>query len=321
MNHITQPIRPSLDLFRCQLQQQFDVDTPILRQALDVIARHQGKHTRPILMLLIASAIGRPTQATISAALAIELLHNASLVHDDVVDHADTRRGAPATHTLVGNKAAVLVGDYLLSRALQAAADTGNTHIVSNIARLGATLATGELLQLHTTTKPQPTEADYYDIITRKTAALFATAARIAAITAGGTPGQVDDATHFATTIGTIFQIQDDILDYHATDNATGKPPHNDMQEGKLTLPAIHALTHADGGIRALALHVQQRTATPAEIEALTAYTIRAGGIQYAQQAMATLRHKAQQYIDRVGDDEIAQALNAYADLTIARNK
>ena len=201
--------------------------------------------------LLIARECGPIAESTYRAAVTLELLHTASLVHDDVVDESDERRGQASANSVYGNQIAVLVGDYILSLSLQQAARTGSLPCVEIIATLGATLSEGEVFQLANVRNEQANEDDYFHVIDRKTAALFAACGELAALTAGADASFVENARRFGAYIGICFQIRDDIFDYFS-DSAIGKPTANDMAEGKLTLPALYALrqTPASSPIR-----------------------------------------------------------------------
>ncbi|MBP3373395.1 MAG: polyprenyl synthetase family protein [Bacteroidaceae bacterium] len=289
--------------------------------ALEHLKKRTGKRMRPVLVLLCARLTGRVNDAVLNAAAALELLHTASLVHDDVVDESDTRRGQLSVNALSGNKVAVLVGDYLLSVALQLAAKTQNTEVVGVVAQLGQTLADGELLQLANTKKQELSEASYYEVIRKKTASLFSACAQVGAILAGGSGEEVERMRRFGQLVGMCFQLRDDIFDFD--DKAdTGKPAGNDMKEGKLTLPVIHALNKAaDDGMTALAMKVRRGEATAQEIDSLVAFTREQEGIAYAEWAMDEFRYMAAGLIPEDADQTVVEALRHYVDYLAQRNK
>ena len=277
---------------------------------------------RPILMLLMAKNFGGINKATLHAAVGLELLHTASLVHDDVVDESPERRGQASVNAAYNNKVAVLIGDYILSTALLHVSHTHHEQIVMSLAELGRTLSNGEILQITSNTSDVLSEETYYSVIHQKTAALFEACCGIGAISASADDRQIDAAKNFGRLLGIIFQIRDDIFDYY--DSAEiGKPTGNDMAEGKLTLPVLYALqSTANQEMLQLALKVRRRLVTTEEIARLVAFTKENGGIEYAEQRMFELRDEAFLFIQQfVEDAAIADALTAYLDFVIKRNK
>ena len=276
---------------------------------------------RPILILLMARNFGQITDVTQNAAVGLELLHTASLVHDDVVDESEERRGQASVNATYDNKVAVLVGDYILSTALLCVARTHSEQIVTYLAELGRTLSDGEILQLSNIGRKDISEDVYYDVIKQKTAALFEACAGIGALSSGASEEDVMAAKQFGQNLGIIFQIRDDIFDYYDS-KEIGKPTGNDMAEGKLTLPVIHAVNNGgDEDMKRLALKVKDHSVTAEEIASLVDYTKRMGGIEYAEKRMWEFHAEAQRFLDeRVGQQEIKEALKAYLDFVIKRN-
>lgn len=294
----------------------------MLSQALAHIRQKTGKRMRPMLILLMARNYGAVTDSTLNAAVGLELLHTASLVHDDVVDESGERRGQASLNATYNNKVAVLVGDYLLSTALLHVAYTGNKQIVQYLAELGRTLASGEILQLSNIRSQGISEDVYYQVIRQKTAALFEACCAIGALSAGAAEADIVAAKEFGCNLGMIFQIRDDIFDYFESADI-GKPTGNDMAEGKLTLPVIYALnTVGDEAMFALARKVKEGTVTADEIAVLVDFTKKNGGIEYAWRRMDELRMQCDAFIrGSVGDREIGDALTAYVDFVIRRTK
>lgn len=317
---IQRPIQAELADFIALFQASLDHSDGLLAQALGHIRAKGGKRMRPMLILLMARNFGSVSSVTQHAAVGLELLHTASLVHDDVVDESGERRGQASVNATYNNKVAVLVGDYILSTALLYVSRTHSEVIVRRLAELGRTLSDGEILQLSNIQNQQISEEAYYEIIKRKTAALFEACAAIGAESAGADGEAVAAAALFGQNLGVMFQIRDDIFDYY--DNAEiGKPTGNDMAEGKLTLPVIHALnTTGDADMAALARKVKARTVTPDEIARLVAFTKAHGGIEYAERRMRDFHASCLRFIDeRVGDAAIGEALRAYLDFVIER--
>ena len=313
---ITDELNHFIELFNTSLEHQ----DGLLSQVLMFIKQRSGKRMRPMLMLLVAKAFGRVSEVTQHAAIGLELLHTASLVHDDVVDESGERRGQASVNAFYDNKVAVLVGDYILSTALLHVSYTSSDRIVSGLAELGRTLSDGEILQLENISNQTISEEAYYEVIKRKTAALFEACTEIGALSVGASKDDVEQARLFGLHLGMAFQIRDDIFDYYES-NDIGKPTGNDMAEGKLTLPVIHAVLATDNGaMKDLALKVKKGEVTPGEVAQLVAFTKENGGIEYAEAKMREFKNKAIGFIEeKIQDTDIKQALNAYLDYVIER--
>lgn len=319
---IKRPIEQNLSDFIVLFNESLSHSDGLLSQALNHIRQRGGKRMRPMLILLMAKNYGEVSSVTKHAAVGLELLHTASLVHDDVVDESTERRGQASVNATYDNKVAVLVGDYILSTALLNVAKTGNQRIVEYLAELGRTLAAGEILQLSNIQNEDISEEVYYQIIKNKTAALFEACASVGALSSGASADDVKLAAQFGQDLGIMFQIRDDIFDYYDS-KEIGKPTGNDMTEGKLTLPVIYALnSHPIESMMTLARKVKSGTVNADEIACLVEFTKEQGGIEYAEEKMQEFRQKCQHYIDNnVSDADIKTALTAYVDYVIQRNK
>ena len=294
----------------------------MLSQALDHIRQRAGKRMRPMLILLMAKSVGRVSDVTLHAAVGLELLHTASLVHDDVVDESGERRGQQSVNQLYDNKVAVLVGDYILSTALLHISYTHNETIVRYLAELGRTLSNGEILQLSNIHAHDISEESYYQVIRQKTAALFEACCAIGTLSGGAPEEEIENAKMFGRNLGMIFQIRDDIFDYY-DQSRIGKPTGNDMAEGKLTLPAIYALnsTHNEEML-VIAYKVKNGSVSKEEIARLVAFTKEHGGIEYAERRMWEMHAEALTFIEReVEDEDLKSSLRAYLDFVIEREK
>lgn len=294
----------------------------MLSQALDHIRQRAGKRMRPMLILLMAKSVGRVSDVTLHAAVGLELLHTASLVHDDVVDESGERRGQQSVNQLYDNKVAVLVGDYILSTALLHISYTHNETIVRYLAELGRTLSNGEILQLSNIHARDISEESYYQVIRQKTAALFEACCAIGTLSGGAPEEEIENAKMFGRNLGMIFQIRDDIFDYY-DQSRIGKPTGNDMAEGKLTLPAIYALNSTrDEEMLAIAYKVKNGSVSKEEIARLVAFTKEHGGIEYAERRMWEMHAEALTFIEReVEDEDLKSSLRAYLDFVIEREK
>ncbi len=322
ISRIKQPIESELSDFNELFNEALSHTDGLLSQALAYIRQRTGKRMRPMLILLMARNYGKVSEVTQHAAVGLELLHTASLVHDDVVDESEERRGQASVNATYDNKVAVLVGDYLLSTALLHVAYTRNTDIVRYLAELGRTLASGEILQLSNISNDKISEDVYYQVIKQKTAALFEACCAIGALSAGASEEDIERAKLFGQNLGIIFQIRDDIFDYY--DSAEiGKPTGNDMAEGKLTLPVIYALNSTeDAGMKELAYKVKERSASQEEIHRLVSFAKANGGIEYAERRMNDFHKEAMRFIDvQVKDKELKDSLVAYLDYVVRRDK
>ena len=324
MDHLSiirQPIEAELKEFIGLFDESLSHTDGMLSDALEHIRQRGGKRMRPILTLLMAKNLGEVNHTTQYAALGLELLHTASLVHDDVVDESGERRGQASVNAMFNNKVAVLVGDFILSSALLYVSRSGNSRIITSLAELGQTLSQGELLQLNNFSDDGISEDVYYQIIRQKTASLFARCAMNGALSVDATDEEVRDAYDFGMAIGMIFQIRDDIFDYFDS-KEIGKPTGNDMAEGKLTLPIIHALKKtANQEMLELAKKVKKGFVKDEEIHQLVKFAIDNGGIDYAVKRMDDFSEQAQRYIDfHVKQFDIKQSLQTYLNFVANRN-
>jgi octaprenyl-diphosphate synthase len=321
LQQIRKPIEVEMGEFIANFNAALTHDDGLLSQALAHIRQRAGKRMRPMLTLLMAKTFGEITDQTQYAAVGLELLHTASLVHDDVVDESNERRGQASVNATYDNKVAVLVGDFILSTALLSVAKTGNQRIVEYLAELGRTLSNGEILQLTNIQNQEISEEVYYQVIKQKTAALFEACAAIGALSSGADEDRVEAAKRFGQNLGIIFQIRDDIFDYYDAAEI-GKPTGNDMAEGKLTLPVIYALQHSPyDSMLTLARKVKAGTVNTDEIAVLVEFAKQNGGIEYAEQRMWEFHGECSRFIDaHVSDPVIRTSLEAYLDYVIQRN-
>lgn len=308
------------EVFKQMFDASLQSSNPLLNEVITYIKQRNGKMMRPMLVLLMAKVYGEVLDATYHAAISLELLHTASLVHDDVVDESDKRRGQKSVNALYDNKVSILVGDYLLASSLKEAAMTSDIRIVHLVAKLGQNLSEGEIVQLSNTEAVDFSEDVYFEVLRKKTASLFSTCAEAGALSTKSTDEIEQNASLFGEMIGIAFQIKDDIFDYFTSD--VGKPTGNDMREGKLTLPALFVLNHfADETMRALAYRIRSLEATQEEIEGFIEYVKQQGGIEYAQKVMMDYRNKALDLLPSATTPDVRDALAAYIDYVINRTK
>ena len=267
ISFIKSPISAELEDFKKHFDSCLSSSNLLLNSVIAHIRQKNGKMMRPILVLLAAKLYNEICPATLHAAVALELLHTASLVHDDVVDESTERRGQLSVNAVFNNKVAVLTGDYLLATALVEVGMTRNYGIIDIVSKLGQDLAEGELLQLSNVSNPEYSEDIYFDVIRKKTAVLFAACMKAGALSVGAGDEKAEYARLFGEYIGLCFQIKDDIFDYYES-KEIGKPTGNDMLEGKLTLPALYALNSTrDKQAQEIAAKVKSGTATTDEID------------------------------------------------------
>lgn len=317
---IKRPIEGELNDFIKLFNESLSHTDGLLSQVLEHIKMRAGKRMRPMLILLIAKNYGGVSSVTQHSAVGLELLHTASLVHDDVVDESKERRGQSSVNAEFNNKVAVLVGDYVLSTALLNISVTNNSNIMKSLALLGRTLSNGEILQLSNIQNSYFSEDVYYEVIKMKTAALFEACCEIGAMSVNASEDVILKAKEFGRNLGVIFQIRDDIFDYFDSHDI-GKPTGNDMAEGKLTLPVLYALNSTQNTeMQEIARRVKKADFTREEISRLVEFTKNNGGIEYAENKMLELSKKCYQFIEsESANDDIRIALSSYIDYVIQR--
>lgn len=321
LEQIKQPIQTEFEVFKQKFDASLQSSNPLLGEVINFIKQRRGKMMRPMLTLLMAKLCGKIEESTYYAAISLELLHTASLVHDDVVDESDKRRGQASVNALYDNKVSVLVGDFLLATSLTNAALTDNISLVKLVSCLGQKLSEGEIIQLSNTNASDFSEDVYFDVIKKKTAALFSTAAEAGVRSVESCDETAEKAYRFGELIGIAFQIKDDIFDYNPSDSL-GKPSGNDMKEGKLTLPALYVLNaFNDESMKNLALKIRSLEATTEEITLFIDYIKRNGGIEYATQVMIDYRNKALALLPKTASPDLKEALTSYIDYVIERSK
>lgn len=321
IKQLISPIESEFDEFKSMYSSLFSSTNPAVDLMLRFLLQRNGKMMRPVLVLLVAKSLCNDIPAGVyHLASALELVHQGSLIHDDVVDESETRRGKTSANAAFDNRLAVLLGDYVVSRSLQEVVATQNMECVNEISALIGTLSEGEITQLDVLNSDTLSEDAYFDIITGKTASLFAACSTLSAILCGATHAQVESFRTYGTIAGLCFQIMDDILDYHDS-KETGKPSGNDLKEGKFTLPAIYALNNSSRDWTNHIKAIRSLSATPQQIREVTEYTLSNGGIDYAIQKMQELKTKALNALPAQINDALRSALTTYLELIINRSK
>lgn len=321
-----------LSVIQKRLSKELEEMNGIIRQSLftknelmnTVVSNYltvNGKQIRPIMVILSAGLFGNVNEHVLRAGAALEMLHNASLIHDDVVDETTVRRGRGTINAEWGNQIAVLVGDYFVSNALAAGIQTGNIAVISALSDLGKELSLGEIDQICNAREHHLDEESYLSMIRQKTASLFRNCAKMGAETAGATPEEYTPLVEYSEILGLCFQIKDDIFDYFDS-KQIGKPTGNDLREGKVTLPLLYALNTAPleeaEPMKAL-LH--KGNLTNEEINTLIEFAKAHGGIEYAYDRMRAMQQEADHLIESYPDSHWKQSLRDIFAYIIDRDK
>ena len=312
-------------LFEKAFSTTLSSDNPLIDNVLDYIHTKRGKQLRPILVMLSAAICKGVTDKTINTAVALELLHTASLVHDDVVDNSPTRRGTNAVHAQWTNKIAILVGDYMLAKVIGLLAEIRNTSILSIVSEVGAALSSGELIQLHNGESMWISEEQYLTVIKHKTAHLIAACCEAGAVSSGATAKQSSALRNFGMYLGLCFQLKDDVFDYSDAEDL-GKPTMNDLQDGKATLPIIISLQRATkeeaNHIKELAEALASKSPHIDQFEAeqeIRSFVLRYNGMRYAYQLMDKYRKKAIEALASFPENKYKESLISLLDYAIKR--
>lgn len=309
-----------LENFNVALRNSLSTDNALLRGVIDYYLQAKGKQIRPMLVILSSRLFGEINDTTISAAVAIELLHNATLIHDDVVDSSPLRRGRKTVNNIWDNRVAVLVGDFFVSTALQSALQSNNLNTISLIASLGKELATGEIDQIETADEHVLDEKRYFNVIKQKTASLFSSCMLMGGYSNGATVEQLNAIEEYGNKLGLCFQIKDDIFDYF-TDDSVGKPTGSDLKEGKVSLPLLFAIqSNTDERNTQMRNLLMRGNLTDEEISLLIEYAKEKGGIEYAEEMMLKLKSEAEDALSIFPNSKVKDLLIELLDYIIARN-
>ncbi len=316
---ITSPIKNEMKLFEPYFKKNFDTKIPLLNIITNYLIRRKGKQMRPMLVFLAAKLNGKIDNGTYTAAGLIELLHNATLIHDDVVDETFQRRGLFSINALWRSKIAVLVGDYYLAMGLIKSLEENQTEVLRIVSVAVKEMSEGELLQIEKSRKLNITEDIYYEIIRKKTATLIAACTAAGALSSGATQENIDKMREFGENLGMAFQIKDDLLDYERT-NLAGKPTGNDLKEKKITLPLIHVLSKQTAPKKRQILStIKRHHKNEKRIAPLVEFVKENGGIEYARKKMTEYRDNALQLLDNYPEGEAREALRELVLFTTTR--
>ena len=318
INNIKQPIANELDLFEDKFKLAMKSNVALLDTIMTYIVKRKGKQVRPMFVFYCAKLFGGVTDATYRGASLVELLHTATLVHDDVVDDSDERRGFFSINALWKNKIAVLVGDYLLSKGLLLAIRNKDFQLLEIVSMAVEQMSEGELLQIEKARNLNLSEEIYYDIIRKKTASLIASCCAMGAASAGANEEQIEQMRLFGECIGIAFQIKDDLLDYG--DDDIGKPTGIDLKEKKLTLPIIYTINHADKTTRNFIINsIKNHNTDKKRVAEVIKYVNEHDGINYTRKAMVEYKEKALAILALQSNREIADKLAMLVEYIIDR--
>lgn len=319
LNSIRSLVQSDLEAADQFISTELKSDIPLINNLIDYIIQCGGKRIRPLVVLLSARAFNHGHKNHIDLAAAIELIHTATLLHDDVVDSSGLRRGRETAHTIWGNEASVLVGDFLYSRAFQLIVKLQNLEIMTIFSNATNLIAEGEVLQLINCHDPDTTEASYYEVIQRKTAKLFEVASQIGTALSPYSPKQMMAMKHYGMQLGIAYQLIDDVLDYSSSSDEMGKNMGDDLAEGKPTLPLIHAMKH---GTRAEVELIREaiKTGSCEKLNDILSIIESTKAIEYAANAAKQHAKQARSVLTEIPESPYRNALSDLADFVVARN-
>lgn len=318
---IREHLRPELRALNEIITDTLRTGNEMMNNIVTGYLEKKGKQIRPILVILSAKMFGEVNEDVLHAGAALEMLHNASLIHDDVVDETELRRGEATINNIWGNHVAVLVGDFFVSNALAAGIKTGHLSIISALSALGKELSLGEIDQITNAREHHFDEAGYFMVIRKKTASLFMHCVKMGADAVNAPAEDVAPLVTYAELLGLCFQIKDDIFDYY--DNPQiGKPTGNDLREGKVTLPLLYALNHGDQeDAEEMRELIKKGDLSFEEINRLIEFAKLEGGIDYAYDVMRKMQQEADTIIDRYPDSTSKKAFKEIFEFIISRDR
>ncbi|MBV4358131.1 polyprenyl synthetase family protein [Pinibacter aurantiacus] len=311
-------INEELAIFSTKFKGSVKSDVALLDRIMSFIVKRKGKQLRPMFVLLSAKLCGEVNESTYRAASLVEILHTASLVHDDVVDESFERRGFFSTYALWKAKASVLVGDYLFAKGLLLSLDNNEFRILQILSEAVRKMSEGELLQIEKARTLNLNESVYFDIITNKTASLLASACGAGAYSTSQSDDTAEKMRLFGEKVGIAFQIKDDLFDYGSED--VGKPTGNDIQEKKLTLPLIYTINNADTTLRKKLIYIiKNQNKKKDKVQEVISEVVKAGGIQYATEKMFRYRDDALEILHTFPESEVRKSLEQLVRYTTDR--
>jgi len=319
LNDLLRPIQAELNTFQRHFEESLKSRVFLINQVMKYVIAQKGKKMRPMLLLLAARLNGECNERTYAAATLVEVLHTATLVHDDVVDEAETRRGIPSINSIWRNKVSVLIGDYLFSKALVKMVDLKHPHMLDLLSTTADRLVTGEIDQIDRARSDSMTEEAYYDMIADKTASLVATGCKLGAMTTTEDPAAWEAMWQYGLNFGIAFQIKDDLFDFEGRAATVGKPIGLDVKHNMVTLPVIHAMEQADITTRRQFKRILRRGDDPQK--EVLAFVRDFGGLDYAHQRLDHYSERARAALAPFADNAVHHSLDQFIDFNIQREK
>lgn len=320
LKQIQKPFKAEMVAYNNHFKKVMSSDIKLIDTIVKYIVKHKGKNLRPLLVVMSGKLCGIPTENTYITASIVEMLHSATLIHDDVVDEAKLRRGFPSVNAAWKNKIAVLIGDYLLSKCLISGTETGSLDVMRILADSAKRLSKGELKQIEKSKTLNITEEEFFKMISNKTGALIGAACELGAITTSNKKEDRRNLRSFGESIGTAFQIRDDLLDYYGSQKLIGKPTGNDFKDKKITLPLIHSFQHAPKAEISLIKKKIKKGVKKKEIKEIIDFAERYNGIKYAQKKLDHYAIRAKKSISGYPAGEIKTSMLSFVDYIILRS-
>ena len=321
LKNIFEPFQKDLKEFDRTFNDLMRSDVKLVDQIAKYIVKHKGKQFRPALLIVSARSVGEPNNSTYITASVVELLHTATLVHDDVVDDSELRRGFPTIHKIWKNKIAILMGDYLLAKSLIAATEAESLQIMNTVATVAKRLIKGEMLEIQKSRKLDVTESDYFKIIADKTGSLIAACCELGALTVNSEEKQQQALRKYGENLGLAFQIKDDLLDYESKKTILGKPVIADVKDKKLTLPLIYSFNGSSDKEKHKVLKIIKNGARKKEISYILDFVNEHNGLDKAQEKAISLRDEAKEALKIISPSQARSSLEALADFVVDRTK
>ena len=318
---IFKPFQDDLDTFQEYFKSSMTSNLRIVDEVAKYLVRHKGKQLRPMLTIVAAKTIAPPTRESYMAAVVVELLHTATLVHDDVVDEAELRRGFPTINKIWKNKISILMGDYLLAKSLIIATEIGNIELMNVIANVAKSMSKGELLQIQKARKLNITEEEYFQLIRDKTASLISACCEIGAMTTSANDEERETLKNFGMNLGIAFQIKDDLLDYQSKVGILGKPVGHDLKDKKITLPLLYAFQNSETGDRKKVLRMMKNGVKRKQIDHIVHFIHDRDGLKMAEDKAIHFKEQALSELENLSPGTARDALADLAEFVVSRNK
>ncbi len=321
LKHIFQPIDDDLKHFATHFNRIMSSDVKLVDQVAKYLVKHKGKQFRPALLLVSARSVGEPNDHTYTTAAVVELLHTATLIHDDVIDDAELRRGFRTIHKIWKNKIAILMGDYLLAKSLIAATDTGSLEIMNTVATVAKRLIKGEIFEIQKARKLDINEEDYFRMIADKTASLISACCELGALTVNASNTERVALRQFGENLGLAFQIKDDLLDYESNSGILGKPALADLQDKKITLPLLYAFRDSEERERKRIIRLIKNGAVKKDVGVILKYIEAHRGLEKAKQKAEAIKDAAIRSLTVIPDSPSRRSLEELAEFVLNRRK